>query len=219
MHLPGLLSRKWPQKSVSCEVDKKDRHLKDTEYFYSLPVRTSSAWLMRKWTKRENYLKDNKQRNAVNPAVWHATRWAHAHSADALPEPVGIAGGGGCAVAEQAWLITTLSEQLWFHTGLSKLSKLLSALLLPCVCFILLLHPLSACIDIYSPHCLAQWVSQPPSVSLILCLDQIAGKPSCWVSSAWGLYKCCSMLGCLRANQKCPGLPFLIFLTLFYQFW
>lgn len=29
------------------------------------------------------------------------------------------------------------------HTGLSKLSKMLSTLLLPYVCFILLLHPLS----------------------------------------------------------------------------
>ena len=77
----------------------------------------------------------------------------------------------------------------------------------------------SACIGIYSPNCLALWVSQPSSISLILCLYQNTGRSSCWVSSAWGLYNCCSMLGCLRTNQKHPGLPFLMFLILLYRFW
>jgi len=52
--------------------------------------------------------------------------------------------GDGCGVTEWDWLITALSEQLGFHAGLSKWSKLLSVVLLPCICFVLLLlHPLS----------------------------------------------------------------------------
>lgn len=84
------------------------------------------------------------------------------------------------------------------------------------LCFSLLLSYPG--IGIYSPNYLALRVSEPPFVSLSLCIFQVTNMSPCWVDSVWGCYGCCSMLGCLRTNQKCPGLPFLFPIVL-YCFW
>lgn len=92
---------------------------------------------MRKWTKMI-------QKTGHKEVLWMqlccAAGWAHAHAPDVLSEPLGIGGWAGMAQY-------CLTKQLWFHTGLSKLSKLLSAVpasfssCIPCFCLYWYIQP------------------------------------------------------------------------------